>query len=362
MGPFNCSFGLKPYRFVIFLLVLCVFAAGCNWHQQSQKPSVEITLVPPANPGGPGSLDYIGGRVTNAAHGQKIVIYARSEIWWIQPFSNSPFTNIQPDSTWKNSTHLGTEYAALLVDQGYSPQPRLQTLPAVGKGVAAIATINGTASAPIVSKTIHFSGYDWLVRTASSDRGGGVNQYDPANAWVDKNGYLHMKMTEHDGQWYCAEISMTRSLGFGTYKVVVQDMGHLGPAAVVSMFTWNDMETQANPSDLDIELSRWGNPDSKNAQYVVQPYYVPQNVYRFNVPAGVHTYILHWAPGMASFKTVSGTGETANAKPTSEHDFTSGIPSPAGKTVHLDLYDYHHSKIAYQRPAEVVIEKFEYLP
>jgi hypothetical protein len=38
------------------------------------------------------------------------------------------------------------------------------------------------------------------------------------------------------------------------------------------------------------------------------------------------------------------------------------VPTPASETVHIDLYDYHHSKQALQQPAEVVVEKFEYLP
>jgi hypothetical protein len=44
------------------------------------------------------------------------------------------------------------------------------------------------------------------------------------------------------------------------------------------------------------------------------------------------------------------------------HDFTSGIPTPGGETVHLDFYEFHHSQNIEWHPAEVVIERFEYLP
>ena len=63
-------------------------------------------------------MDFIEGRANGAKPGQQIVLYARSGIWWIQPFATQPFTKIQPDSTWRNSTHLGTEYAAILVEPG----------------------------------------------------------------------------------------------------------------------------------------------------------------------------------------------------------------------------------------------------
>ncbi len=72
--------------------------------------------------------------------------------------------------------------------------------------------------------------------------------------------------------------------------------------------------------------------------------------------------MLRWEPGFASFKTVSGSIAGAASKGISEHLFTSGIPTAGGETIHIDLYDFYHSRNVLQRPAEVVIEKFEYLP
>jgi hypothetical protein len=94
------------------LLLVCLLLGACH----SRSPNVEFSRVPPADAGGPDKLDTIEGRVKGARPGQQIVLYARSEgLWWIQPFSNRPFTKIQGDSSWKSQTHLGTEYAALLV-------------------------------------------------------------------------------------------------------------------------------------------------------------------------------------------------------------------------------------------------------
>jgi hypothetical protein len=347
----------------LFLVLVSVFLVGCHSNNLSpRKPVIEVTRVPVANSGGPEQLDYIEGRVTDTGPNQQIVLYARSGVWWIQPFKDRPFTKIQADSTWKNSTHLGTEYAALLVEPGYRPESKMAILPKEGKGVVAVATLAGEAAAPVVSKVLHFSGYDWIVRTAGSDRGGEPNSYDPANAWVDPKGYLHLRMTMRDGRWSCAEVSLNRSLGFGTYKFVVQDSAHLGPSAVLGMFTWDEAGADDARNELDIELSRWGIPGAKNAQYVVQPFYVPENVARFTVPAGVLSHILRWEHGLASFKTVSGRGGGSESKIISAHVFSSGVPTPAGEAVHIGLYDFHHSKNALQLPAEVVIERFEYLP
>ena len=51
------------------------------------------------------------------------------------------------------------------------------------------------------------------------------------------------------------------------------------------------------PTAMDIEISRWGEPEDKNAQYVIQPYVVPANTVRFTVPAGTLTHWMDWQPG-----------------------------------------------------------------
>ena len=57
----------------------------------------------------------IAGRVKGARKGQRIVLFARSGMWWVQPLAADPFTKIQPDSRWRSTTHPGSAYAALLV-------------------------------------------------------------------------------------------------------------------------------------------------------------------------------------------------------------------------------------------------------
>ncbi len=290
------------------------------------------------------------------------MIYAHSGAWWIQPTTELPFAKIQPDTTWKNSTHLGVDYAALLVDPGYHPAAKLNTLPTVGNGVAAVTVSKGSADIPAAEKLIHFSGYDWIVRAAGSNRGGETSAYSASNGWTDSNGYLHLRMTMQDGRWTCAEINLSHSLGYGSYRFVVEDSAHLPPSAVVGLFTMDEAKTSLIENELDVELSRWGKPESKNSQYLVQPYYVPENVSRFTTPTGVVTHSFRWAPGKVSFASVRGSVMRPDSKPFAQHVFTAGIPAAGVQTVHIDLYDFHHSQSHLQSPVEVVIEKFEYLP
>jgi len=343
------------------LILVCMAGAGCG-PGRSQQPELRITHVPDANPGGPEKLDYIEGTVRNARPGQHIVLYAHSGLWWIQPFADRTTTNILPDGSWKNSTHLGTEYAAVLVDPGYTPLARTSALPSTGNGVTAIAVAQGKPVAAPLTKTIHFSGYDWKVRAVGSDRGGEANAYDVSNAWTDDKGFLHLRTAELNGRWTCAEVSLTRSLGYGTYKFVVQDTARLPASAVVGFLTFDDEGTQEFASEIDIELSRWGDPRRKNAQCVVQPFYVPENVFRFESPAGPVTHSMRWEPGRVTFQSARGSVQGPMTQPAASHAFSSGIPVPAKETVRINLYDFRHSQHPSQPPAEVVIERFEYLP
>jgi hypothetical protein len=341
----------------------CTLLAGCGAPQPSVQPSLVFTRLPKADEGGSESRAIIEGRVTGALPGQQIVLFARSGagVWWVQPFANQPFTAIENQSKWQNSTHLGTEYAALLVASGYRPPETTDRLPGKGAGVAAVATANGIESRRPVSRTLHFSGYEWEIRGVPSNRGGSVNTYDPGNAWTDENGRLHLRIAQGLGQWTCAEVNLTRSLGYGSYLFDVHDVSQLEPAAVLGMFTWDESLADPEHREFDMEISRWGNPTNKNAQYVVQPYYVPANVVRFTTPSGPLTYSFRWEPGRVTFRTVRKSARAAEV-PVAESAFTSGVPRPGGESLHLNLYVYGKSKSPLSRESEVVIEKFEYLP
>ncbi|MET0650863.1 MAG: histidine kinase [Pyrinomonadaceae bacterium] len=128
----------------LLLLVACVLPlGGCRGRQAGGAPSVEFSSVPMAEQGGTQKLDDIEGRVVGARDGRRIVLYARSGAWYVQPYADRPFTDIRPDSTWKNSTHLGTEYAALLVEEDYNPPAQIDELPKVGGGVVALTFVPG---------------------------------------------------------------------------------------------------------------------------------------------------------------------------------------------------------------------------
>ena len=211
-------------------------------------------------------------------------------------------------------------------------------MPAPGGQVVAVATVKGTGNfAERPRKTLMFSGYEWELRAIPSDRGG-YNDYDPDNAWTDAQGHLHLRLTQRDGRWTSVEVVNTRSLGYGTYMFVLRDVSQLDPAAAVGLLTWDDQGAEQNHRELDIEISQWGDRTISNAQYVVQPYYVPANVVRFAAPPGLLTHSFRWEPGRALFRTVRGAALSARGPVVAEHEFTAGVPIPGTEKVRMNLY------------------------
>lgn len=125
------------------LLALCCLTAPLIGQAQSHSaPEVAITVVPRAGEG-PIDTDTIAGEVrSEEVTRYKIVLFARTNQWYIQPYTAAPYTAISHDGTWKSTIHLGYEYAALLVEPAfYRPPATLTTLPNLGGGVLAIARV-----------------------------------------------------------------------------------------------------------------------------------------------------------------------------------------------------------------------------
>jgi hypothetical protein len=338
------------------LLAAGLLAGACG----GGPPTITLTRVPPSSEGGPERVELIEGRVDRTEPGFQVVLYARAGVWWVQPLVTQPYTTIHRDLTFRCATHLGTEYAALLVRPSFVPPARTAVLPEVGGGVLARVVVPGTSAPAPEQKILRFGGYEWRARTAPSDRAGRPNTYAPGHAWTDATGGLHLRVSSGPAGWICSELTLARSLGYGTYRFVVRDTGALDPRTVLGLFTWDDAAVDEHNRELDVEISRWGDAANQNAQFVVQPYYVAANVLRFAAPSGPLVHTIEWGPGRARFRTVRGRGRDGAL--VAAHEFTSGVPVPGGEAVHLALYAFGPPDPARPIDDEVVIEGFQFLP
>ena len=128
---------------LILTLGLGFAVQGCHSQKSADSPSIVLTKIPPAAPGGTQRVDTIAGRVSGARPGQCIVVYARSGQWWLQPFADQSFTPIQANLKWSTSTHLGYEYAALLVEPTFRALPTIDTLPTPGGSLVTVTVVKG---------------------------------------------------------------------------------------------------------------------------------------------------------------------------------------------------------------------------
>lgn len=348
------------------LLLTAVFfpLIGCRVARtQNIEPKISFTQVPQQTLGDENLQDVMEGTVSGARQGQRLVVYSKSgKLWWVQPLVTSPFTAILPDHAWRNEIHLGTDYAVLLVDPGYDPAPVLAQLPTRGQGVAAVAVTRGQEKSS--SFFVNFSGFTWRVRWKPSDRGGTTNPYSPDNVYTDRSGALHLRIIKRDQRWTCSEVNLTRSLGYGTYSFTVEDASQLEPPVVFGMFTWDYSTFQENYGEVDINITRWGDPKAQNAEFVVQPPVVPANVSRFIAPAGTLKHTIVWEPGRVTMLTARASGRSG-ASVISQHVFTSEVPSPGFESIRMSLYVYRSpngKSPDLQRPVEVVVDRFEFLP
>ncbi|MFL5736639.1 MAG: hypothetical protein ACJ76P_04800, partial [Actinomycetota bacterium] len=65
------------------------------------------------------------------------------------------------------------------------------------------------------TRILHWSGYDWIMKDASSPIGPGPNRFSdsPRSVWVDDTGRLHLRIRKRHGHWVCSELWATSALG-----------------------------------------------------------------------------------------------------------------------------------------------------
>ncbi|MBC8142034.1 MAG: glycoside hydrolase family 16 protein [Armatimonadetes bacterium] len=124
--------------------------------------------------------------------------------------------------------------------------------------------------------TIRFSGYDWEIREQGKS-GPGPNYWNPKNVWVDKNGYLHLRITRGNGakknEWHCAELNTKQKFGMGEY--VFETAGRIDQLdrnVVLGLFDYPVFgEVPMLTNEIDIEFARWGNAAYPNGNFTIYP-------------------------------------------------------------------------------------------
>ena len=106
---------------------------------EAEKPGIEFTSEVKDGSGGENPREDLAGK----SHGPeiakcKVVIYVKTDKWYVQPYEDKALTDIDEKGEWKVSSSLGHKYAALLVKDSFKAAATLDKLPEVGGDVLAI--------------------------------------------------------------------------------------------------------------------------------------------------------------------------------------------------------------------------------
>ncbi len=120
------------------------------------------------------------------------------------------------------------------------------------------------------SDTLQFSGCLWVIRDSHKRKQGpGTNLWQSNNAYVDKQGFLHLKITKKGNNWYCAEVTSTKKFGYGSYQWYVESkFNTLDKNVILGLFNYSGIDGR---DEMDIELGRWGKEKFDNTSYTIYP-------------------------------------------------------------------------------------------
>ena len=132
---------IESKRSILWLIAFLALLVACQ-SNASIKPEIQITEVPPKG-AGPDRVERIAGTVSGVNTKEcKVIVFAQTDTWYVQPYIETSDTEIKNSNTWQTDTHLGSQYAALLVNNSYKPPKTTGRLPEVGGPILAIVVVD----------------------------------------------------------------------------------------------------------------------------------------------------------------------------------------------------------------------------
>lgn len=219
-------------------------------------------------------------------------------------------------------------------------------------------------STTLCAATIQWSGLTWDIK-AGYELGPGPNDWSDStdSVWVDPQGNLHLKVFRQYGRWLCAEIVSQDSFGYGNYEFRIEtNTESYDPNLVAGLFTYADIT-----GEVDIELSRFGDPENVNASYTVQPYDIPGNSTGFDLglTGDYSTHSFDWTADQIDFQSLHGHNTTP---PTPGHIINqwrytgADIPAEGSEKVHINLWLVQGAAPTNGQSHEFIIHSFTFTP
>lgn len=206
---------------------------------------------------------------------------------------------------------------------------------------------------------LRFGSFVWDFKKSTEPMNPGPNLWgDGADqAWVDQGGKLHLSIVRREEGWSSVELVGGKRLGYGTYSVDVEgSIRELDANAVFGFFSWDQLSGRYN-RELDIEVSRWANPESLPGWFTVQPYETPGNQHGFDLPpAAVYTFWMGWSEKAIVFSCF------ADGVPLTTWTWSGKVPTPGAARLHINLWLFQGREPAGTGTREVVLSNLRFAP
>jgi hypothetical protein len=226
------------------------------------------------------------------------------------------------------------------------------------------------AAAPAAATTVDFAGYTWDVREGGG--GPGPNQWRADNVRVGADG-LHLRISVSAGVWSCAEVTMTRSLGFGTYVFELAGRPDTFDRNVVlGLFDYPPKKIGPDgTNEIDIEFAQWGDPanDLRLNWTVYPPALGPDPTHKerpLALAGNASTHQFEWTTDGVRFASYDGWQDAGGLSLIAKwNDAPSHprhrIPQQA-LPVHMNLWLFDGQAPVDGQEVEVVIRNFSFKP
>ena len=219
----------------------------------------------------------------------------------------------------------------------------------------------------LTAASLQFAGFEWRIR--SGHGGPGPNAWDERNVWLDASGYLHLKISQRDGKWSCAEVTMQRRLGFGRYEFQVEGrIDRFDDNIVLGLFNYPTADVGSDAThEIDIEFARWGRSGNPMGNYTVWPVEKAlkptSKTFDFALTRPGSTHRFDWTSTRVLYRSTHGTRDDEQAEfagwvfePTDPAKRIARQPMP----VHLNLWLFRGQAPKDGKEVEVVIRNFRF--
>jgi hypothetical protein len=135
-------------------------------------------------------------------------------------------------------------------------------------------------------RLLNWSGRTWVIYPNNQKGPENVPMTNSSRAaWVDGNGWLHLKIVKIHGKWRSVELQSLDAATYGRYRLINDTKtANFAPSVVFGMFVYRPHASKYT-DEIDIENSRFPHllKAPNNAQFAVQPYYAPNHEHPYAV-------------------------------------------------------------------------------